>query len=443
MNFNRERTTEYYLRDTHVENIFINEMMVDAPGEHVKVYLFALMYAELGVFMSNGEIARYLGMDIEDVLKAWTYWEGRGVVRKRHGDASDRLRYDVEFLDLKSLAYGMRKGLKAGKGGRGAGLPDRLKGLLADEAVQALFREVEGIAGSPLTPEDMRDIASWTAELGADPHVISFAFRHAAGKPAYGRGARRTGYVGRIVRSWTEKGLRTVDEVVAHLEECDQRHGMYKRVMKALGMSRGATEEERRLIDGWFDGLGMGIGTVLDACKKTAGISNPNIKYVDTVLSSWAKESEGGAIGGKGSGKRQLSRVFRRYDELRDRHEREAEERLAEVYGRAPGVRAIDEAIRQRGRDISKAMLSGAAGGVARLREELALLQAERAALMGENGFAPGYTDLSHTCGECRDTGVRDDGARCACFELRLAELQAEDAAARPAPGAAKLAGPV
>jgi hypothetical protein len=310
--------------------------------------------------------------------------------------------------------------------------------MLADDAMQELFKEVEGIAGSPLTPEDIREIASWATELGADPHVIGLAFRHAAEKPAYGRGARRTGYAGKMVRSWTEKGLRSVEEVVAHLEECDQRHGAYRRVMKALGMSRGATEEEKRLIDGWFDGLGMGIETVLEACKKTAGISNPNIKYVDTVLCSWAKEAgaKAGGPSGGGSGKKQISRVFRLYDELRERHERDAEARLAEVYGRAPGVRRVDEAIQQRNRDISKAMLSGAAGGVARLREEIGRLQSERKSLMERNGFAAGYTDLSYTCEDCRDTGVRDDGARCACFTLRLAELQAEDAAAGRRQGA-------
>ena len=62
MNFKKEQTREYYLNDTHVENIFINEMMAGAPGDYVKVYLFALMYAELGLIMRNADVAKHLSM---------------------------------------------------------------------------------------------------------------------------------------------------------------------------------------------------------------------------------------------------------------------------------------------------------------------------------------------------------------------------------------------
>ena len=37
MNFRREEIKEYYLLDTDVENIFINEYMASAPGDFVKV----------------------------------------------------------------------------------------------------------------------------------------------------------------------------------------------------------------------------------------------------------------------------------------------------------------------------------------------------------------------------------------------------------------------
>ena len=46
MNFKKEIIKDFYLRDTNVENIFINEYMAQAPGNYVKVYLFALMYAD-------------------------------------------------------------------------------------------------------------------------------------------------------------------------------------------------------------------------------------------------------------------------------------------------------------------------------------------------------------------------------------------------------------
>ena len=47
MKFKRKESKDYFLLVTSVENIFINEYMTAAPGDYVKVYLFALMYAEV------------------------------------------------------------------------------------------------------------------------------------------------------------------------------------------------------------------------------------------------------------------------------------------------------------------------------------------------------------------------------------------------------------
>ena len=106
MSFYRDKTKDYFLLDTKVENMFINEYMVSAPGEYVKVYLFALMYAELEVDFSNEDIAKQLSMDIEDVLKAWTYWEKMGIIKKVRKSADNPLDYDVVFVLLKDMLYG-------------------------------------------------------------------------------------------------------------------------------------------------------------------------------------------------------------------------------------------------------------------------------------------------------------------------------------------------
>ena len=106
MGFKKEKTKEYYLLDTPVENLFINEYMTGAPGDYVKVYLLALMNAELGVSLSNEDIAKQLAMNIEDVLKAWTYWENLGVIRKTNISRENLLEYDVEFVLLKEKLYG-------------------------------------------------------------------------------------------------------------------------------------------------------------------------------------------------------------------------------------------------------------------------------------------------------------------------------------------------
>ena len=38
-----EETNDFFLNDTAIENLFISEYIVSAPGDYVKVYLFGAM----------------------------------------------------------------------------------------------------------------------------------------------------------------------------------------------------------------------------------------------------------------------------------------------------------------------------------------------------------------------------------------------------------------
>ena len=58
MNFIREKIKDFYLLDSRIENIFINEYMPTAPGDYVKVFIYGWMYAEHGLAMSNETIAK-------------------------------------------------------------------------------------------------------------------------------------------------------------------------------------------------------------------------------------------------------------------------------------------------------------------------------------------------------------------------------------------------
>jgi len=427
MLFKKERTTEYYLDDTHVENVFINEIMVDAPGDYVKVYLFALMYAELGMAMTNEEIARHLHLDIEDVLKAWSFWENHAAIRKYYENPSNKLYYEVEFLNLKSLTYGKKKKYKKKKDGMA---PD-IKDLIANEELRDLCREVESIIGAVLPSEGIDETLSWVSVYGAEPEVIKYAYRYAERKPGNsGSLPAKISYVGAIVKAWTDKGLRSVDEVAQYLAETDKQHYQHKRVLKALGMTRGATEEEQRIIDSWFNDMSMDMETVLEACKKTSGTTNPNIKYVNTIIESWHNEAKGNTSGQptkrtSAKSKKIIAETLQYFEDLRIKNEKESEKRRMEVYERVPKIKQIDQDIRSITMEISKVMLSGAANArdtAEKLRKKIEAAKVEKAFLMTDNNYSVDYLDIIYDCSLCKDTGTTDTGERCACFHRVLQE---------------------
>ncbi len=422
MNFRRELIKDFYLRDTNVENIFINEYMPQAPGDYVKVYLFALMYADFDTRMSNETIAKHLSMEEEDVLKAWTYWERLGVVKKHYEKPGDKFRYQVEFLNLKELVYGKKPKNQKSE----AKVPDRLKELMDNDTIKDMYSEIERITGRLFQGKEPAEILSWIDDYNATPEMIVYAYSYCVKKKNHSNHK----YVAAIVKEWSNQGMKTIEQIEDYLEETDNRHYLYKRVLRALGFLRNATEEEKRIMDTWFDQMGFGIDKVLDACKKTTGISNPNINYINSVLKSWNNGGGKTAAPSEAGKTTSIASVLKQYEELRAKNEAEAEARQAEVYQQLPRIREIEEENRNIGLQISKVMLSGAFDAknkIKAMKQKVDRLNEEKAFLMTENNFKIDYMDIVYDCPLCKDTGIQDTGDRCICFAEKLSCLQKTD----------------
>lgn len=420
MNFIREPIKDYYLRDTHVENIFINEYMAGAPGDYVKVYLFALMYAGHNIVMDSDIIAKQLSMAIEDVLKAWSYWEELGVVKKHFENPHDVLRYEIEFLNLKERNYGKKPSQKE------LSTPDKMHELLEDKEIKSMYKEIERIKGKMFDGKEPSVILSWIADYNATPEVILYAYLYCMKTKKHSNYK----YVGAIVKEWTGKGMKTIDQVEAFLAETDNRHYLYKRILKSLGFMRNATEAEKAIMDSWFDDLGFSVEKIIEACGKTTGISNPNLNYVNSVLKGWDNESKGITTNKKGSNEvgkpNQIARVFQYYEEIRIKNEEEAENRRVEVYSKIPKIKELEEDARELGLKISKIMLAGsydAKPQIKELKKKIDKVNSEKAYLLTENNFKIDYMDIQYSCPICNDTGLQDTGERCVCFTSRLADM--------------------
>ncbi|MEG1583480.1 MAG: DnaD domain protein [Anaerovorax sp.] len=421
MSFKREPIKDYYLRDTHVENIFINEYMVGAPGDYVKVYLFALMYAGHNIVMDSDIIAKQMNMDIEDVLKAWSYWEKLGVVKKHFENPKDVLHYEIEFLNLKERNYGKKQSQKE------TSASDKIHDLLEDKEIKAMYGEIERIKGKRFDGKEPSEILSWITDHNATTEVIVYAYLYCMKT----KKQSNYKYVGVVVKEWAGKGMRTIDQVEAYLAENDNRHYLYKRILKSLGFMRNATEAEKVIMDSWLDDLGFSIEKILEACGKTTGISNPNLNYVNSVLKGWDNESKGITKSRKNYGEEgkpnQIAKVFKYYEQIKVKNEEAAENRRMEVYSKIPKIKDLEEEARVLGLKISKIMIAGpydAKPKIKELKDKIDEINSEKAYLLTENNFKIDYMDIRYSCPLCNDTGLQDTGERCTCFTSRLADME-------------------
>ena len=408
MGFKREKINDYFLLDTGVENIFINEHMASAPGDFVKVYLLALMYADLDLDITNEEIARHLSLEHEDVLKAWTYWEKIGAVRKIRTNPEDKFNYDVEFVTLKGQLYG-----KSSKKSYAA--DHNTKSLMADKDIKDMFAAIEKITGRVISGTELMEVLSWINDYGASPEVVVYGYSYCLQKKK-----KDIKYIAAVIKAWAAEGLRDVLSVEKHLSENEKKQYLYKRVFQALGFSRNATEEERRIMDTWFETMGFSLDRVLTACSKTSGISNPNINYVNKVLINWYEEESSGNAGG-GSDKKDVTsgEILKYFEMLRQKNEEAAEERRRAVYDAVPRIREIEDELTGISSEMSRMIISDRVDrkeAMEALKKRMDHLNTEKAFLLTDNGFEIDHMDVKHRCPDCKDTGMLETGEKCKCF---------------------------
>ena len=413
MTYSIEKPRNINLEDTAVPNLFITDFMPDVPdGDYVKVYLFAYMCCRQGIALTHTELADRIGLSPAKVLAAWRYFEDRRIVKLFPQAPGDEGHFDVEFVDVKGMLYAGEQRGKTGeyeKNGVGA---------LSDPSLAALFRKIAGICGSPsIDGSDAQLIITWIEENGATPEIIEFAYLFCRDE----RGETGVKYVGKVVREWAGKGLKTVKDVRDHRAKTDARSAVHKQLMEALGLKYSViTAAEEKKFNLWIDDYGYTPERLLELADKTAGVGN-KLRYLGGIIRK-ERESEGkgtDADSGKKSSRSVMKERNDYYREAQRKNEEAAAARLEEVYGAVPAVKQTDGEIAMLNIELVKTLTSGMKdkqSAIKRLNKEIEDAVSRRKDLLTAAGFAQGYTDMQYGCLKCRDTGILENGASCDCY---------------------------
>lgn len=414
MKFSREKTKSIYLADTRLDNLFISEYMPIASGDHLKVYIYGQMCAEHELEISDKIIASQLGISEEKIDEAWEFWESAGAVRRLVNERGETV---IDFLNLKEMFYGDNA---SGERKDGTGGCEETESVMEDKAVSEMYEKVESALGRSLSGQELQEIAGWISDTGASPAVILAAVRY-----SLERKKDSIRYIGKIVESWTKSGLVTEEDVNEYLSDNDRRHGRYRDVMNLLGLSRNPTRFETDMMDRWFDDYGFSMEKIREACAKTTGISNPNFNYIDKIVRAWKEEAAEAGTDVNEKTPVTMTVLNRYYDYLREKAEKEAEDRLREVYSKIPEIKKIDDEISSIGVRLSKALaLRESKEDSKAMRAKMDTLREDRAYLLAENNFDIDYTEIRYACPKCSDTGINEMGGRCQCMQRRIREAE-------------------
>ena len=286
MSFTLE-TTDMDLGDTPIENIFINDYMPMANGTYVKVYLLGFKYAhdkDEKIDVTNNSISKHLDIPLDDVLRAWDFWEEKGIIEKLNKE--EKINYQVRFLNLKQLYIKNNINMFAQKPEPKKEARYKEKDLIEANQmpiINEMFNSIDYIMRRQTSPSEKKIILEWIYDFNMNPDVIEKAFFYAVEQ----KGIRKINYVEGIIRNWYDAGLTNIDAVLEHFKEIDEGFYRYQKVMKSLGLNnRPIKKDEKKMIDSWFDEYKFSMEIVLLGCE-TDKNAKPSVAYVNGTLSSW------------------------------------------------------------------------------------------------------------------------------------------------------------
>lgn len=247
---------------TPLENLFIEEYMLRAPGDYVKVYIYGLRlcYHPVGGATVT-TISRALGLEEKTVLDAFAYWERVGVLRRT---ADNPPAYS--YFNLKEA---MMTGKAEGE------IPK------SDRSFNAALQDLFGTR--LLQAQDYERVYGWIEDLHFSPEVVLMLVKHCIA--ASGKGTAVTfASIEKEALRWAKKGATTLSAAEDHLRTLSASYEGAQKVLRQWGLRRAPTVDEEALYTKWSRDWGFSLDAILFSCRETTKIAQPNFAYLDKVL---------------------------------------------------------------------------------------------------------------------------------------------------------------
>lgn len=245
---------------TPVENMFISEYMLRAPGDFVKVYLYGLMLCyHHAPRMSLSSMARDLDMTEEEVERAYRYWERDGLVRRTGDNPVSYTYYNLKQLTLT----------------RAENPGEQLYNRHFTEEISRILDKQE------IGPNDYNMIFDWVDVLELPQEVVLMLLQMEKEKSRTGR--VKISIADKAAQEWAQNGVRTVEDVEKIVILGKQREQQLRKLLARLGQRRAPSDDEKAIYKKWIDEWGFTPEAVQEACRETTK-GTPTMAYLDGIL---------------------------------------------------------------------------------------------------------------------------------------------------------------
>lgn len=263
---------KFNLNFVPIESEFIENHMVGANGEYVKVYLYILNTLIKGNGIETSVIAKSLNLLESDVINAIEYWREKGILREDNSAptaAAPTIASDPDPMRTKKTMTQIKTN------------------PLAEKQLSEIATLAQELLGKTLSDPDLRTLYWFYDELGFSPEVIMMLLEYCVSKDK-----RDVRYIEKVAIAWHKRGINDIRSAEAYIESEAQLAKAYYELKKLFGINdRKLSKTEDAYMHKWLETYNMSVEMVALAYEYCImAIGKMTFQYMNKIIENWHKQ---------------------------------------------------------------------------------------------------------------------------------------------------------
>lgn len=234
---------------TCVPNAFIDELLGEANGDYVRVYLYLLRHYTNSLKLHS--VADALNLTDHDIMRAVSYWEKKGIFQEGMTKlAAEELRNEEAArkseakLEMKREQISMKTSFFDEKNPENTMFTGEKKREIDEEEFEGILYVAKHLLPGGVSRSHVQKLEFMVEYLAMDAELIEFLLDYCAGLQ---KTAPR--YMEQVALDWNAQGITTVKQAQERIRDFELTKSLNKRKAGAPSRSSAAEKASNRFIN--------------------------------------------------------------------------------------------------------------------------------------------------------------------------------------------------
>ena len=259
------------LGDTLVPDLFILNNMKSLNKNDIKVYMYILYLFKKGMDVDSDTIIKELNLTVEEFKTSIEVLLAEELLQKTTRG--------ILFVDLKEAEINKSYMPKF------ENKPKRYENVIDEKRKAAVEAICESFFGGIMSYNWNTDIGNLFNMYSFSEEVMIALFQYCKERNALNRK-----YVFAVAETWHNGGVKTFEELESFLDNYDKFSKIKQKISKSLNLGRNLSKYEEVYVRKWIEDYEYDFDIIEEGLKRSTSTTNPSIKYIDAIISSWYKK---------------------------------------------------------------------------------------------------------------------------------------------------------